>query len=162
MNKSKMSVFLGGMLLLGVAGVSTDTSAAPAVENVLMPGLNCRYYGTLGSDTYFNPSGYSANGLKNTSGSAKYLACPISKDTSGDTDIAWALITDVTASCELWARGTSGTTHWSTTSVDYVEPGYYRYTFDAATAFATSSNSATIFCSIPASAALINYFHNPV
>lgn len=41
------------------------------------PGVNCKYYGKQGSDAYFDPNGYAANGLKNADTSSRYAVCPL-------------------------------------------------------------------------------------
>lgn len=147
----------GGLLLLILAGSSSDSLALPF--DMIRPGLACKWYGTVGNDTYLNPAGFSANGIMNTSSSDKYIACPIFKEPGADTGSAWALLNTGWASCEVWTRGFSFSGHWTPEpgSVTEVESGYWKHFFPGT--FATSSYSVSILCLLPPSGAIIQYGH---
>lgn len=159
MTRPTIRMLFRGLLLVGLLGFPSESSAGSYTYSIIAPGLACKWYGKLGVDTYFNPSGFSANGVKNTSGTAKYLSCPIIKKPSNATDVAWAIMNTSSGSCELWTRGYSATTHWTTSSISAVESGYWKYEFDASSNFNTANQSASVFCSVPADAALIQYGH---
>jgi hypothetical protein len=54
-------------------------AVADDLYETTIPGTACKLYQPQANDTFMNPSGLSANGLKNTSASAAKVVCPITK-----------------------------------------------------------------------------------
>lgn len=157
----RTNCLLGTVATLVVCSAA-EISVAAETTNVIMPGVACRYYGTLGSDTYFNPSGHGANGLANTSGSSKYLACPVPKDWYSDTEWAHVVLTDDDETCQLWTRNFNTSVYWNTTGVSYMGSGYYKYDFSAGGSyFSTYGKSVSLYCSVGAGDVLLHYYHQP-
>ena len=151
-----IAVILGTALLSTVALAGTRT-------RFISPGLQCRYYGTQGSDTYFNPSGYGANGLQNDDGSTRYVACPVVNQSFDGYNEYWnwskATINSQSAVCKRYTSSIdgSGTTWQATTSIVAVENGYYQHVMNAAAFIATYERSISLYCSIPSGAVIANY-----
>jgi hypothetical protein len=154
-----------------VAFVSIFLLSATALaeyRNTSYPGLMCRYYGKIGNDTYFNPNGYSANGIKNTSSSDYYMACPIANPThdselsdSGNSYLNWGRITIDTTSgdCKLYGRSLTGSSNYyfSTTVIEAQNNGLQRHVMNPSTFIATYGDSLSIFCKIPGGKYINNY-----
>lgn len=154
-------------VLIAAAAAAAVPGTATAFYYYTFPTTLCRYYAPLAGDTYFNPSGLGANGIKNTSSSAKYVTCPLTLRDDSNT-LARVRDADINMSssagtCQLWGRGYSGgsTAWWGTTSVDgggsawtyhfYPWPDYQDCTL----------RSCSIYCSVPAGATMASYRYVP-
>jgi hypothetical protein len=169
---NKLIVIGSVMALLGAFVMLTPSSAA-AQGVKAYPGIFCRYYSMIGNDTFFNPSGYGANGLKNIATAAKYVSCPVIKVGDGYEDVVGSVqifiqhASTATVTCSLisknplnvgetkaspikaQASSEAGTTHW------------YSYTWNFSTGWDTTDATYSIYCSLPASSAVMSYWINP-
>lgn len=156
----------GCVVALG-ATLFSGNSAAEAIDAVslVQPGLMCRYYGPMADDHYFNPSGLSANGLKNTSSSSKYVACPIvkwdgaSKEVFLDYNTRYAAIEGDFSNadaCKFYMRRLGSFGYYNAAGVENRGGGYYRHKWGH---IGTANYSVSLYCDVPAQKSILFYFH---
>ena len=144
-------------LFFAVLLVPMSALTDPAVQ---VPGHSCRYYDPLGDDDYFDPGGGSANAIKNTSGSSRYVTCPIHKESAQDLTAAWIYISSSNATCRLYKRSTDGTgaSYWSISDdPTEIDNGRWIYSWGDNGWLEGSYKSMSIYCNIPSNAWIESY-----
>jgi hypothetical protein len=134
------------------------------------PGNMCEYYSPQGLDYYFDPAGFSANGVKNADSSSRYANCPIVKPdvqlnpaSFHYTRSAWIVTTEASASaCSLYVRAMDGSS-WGTYSstVSNLGNGRYYHKFDCGSdcVLDTTSKTQSIYCQVGSNKVIETYAH---
>jgi hypothetical protein len=153
---------------------SVTVQADTVGERVTYPGLMCRYFGTQGNDSYFDPTGYSANGLRNITRSTVYAACPIAKpdydnqqapgEQRGQTMMARITMSSSSDNCKLYRRSLTGSSSgwWATKTIVSESNGLYRHIIeppDGYTYMSSSNSSISLYCAVPGGVYINNYDH---
>lgn len=130
-----------------------------ASASLMNAGVNCKYYGKQGSDAYFDPNGYAANGLKNVSTSSRYVVCALPTPTEAVQEISIILSTSADV-CKVYQKDNSDlsqTVHsrsWSWTFVG----GTILHRFDINhDGFYYGRTTWSVFCHLPAGAVIRSF-----
>jgi hypothetical protein len=161
------AIVIAILSMLFVPEFAASTDDLPYTGH-MYPGTACKYYGPQASDTFLNPSGYKANGVKNTSTVAKYVVCPLALDSpdidyGSDMMAPMIFIRSASATCGLyWINpledGDTG--EYDIKPMDDIVDqgeGIYVYTTPGETMMEGFPRSAAIYCSIPANAVINAY-----
>jgi hypothetical protein len=144
-NMNRLMSVLGLLMLCALS--ASDVSAEQ------YPGVNCKYYGKQGSDSFFDPNGYAANGLKNTSTSARFAVCPLVAPAKAIDRIEVRISTSVDV-CKLYQKNNqdlSQTVHTRSRYSGNPQLGIWWHTFDLnQTGSYLANTTYTLFCEIPA------------
>lgn len=157
----KMKIVISVVFCLPVL-LGALTASAQIYENY--PGVSCEYYGTQASDTYFQPNGYKAVGLKNISASSRYVTCPIKRDLDL-TDISvfmfiYEPLSGPASNCYIYSvdlQGTMQTGEWQKYSLDSADDmgnGVTMYYNSQPKGF---GHASSLYCSIPPQAVINGY-----
>lgn len=145
----KRTIVTTGLAMMIVC-VARDASA------VMNPGLSCKYYGKQGNDTYFDPNGYTANGLKNVDTSARYVVCPLATPQEAVDELSIILSTSADV-CKVYQKDNAdlSQTIWSRTSTWTFVGGTVLHTFNIGQeGFYYGRNTWTLYCNLPAGAVI--------
>lgn len=157
-------------IVVGMAVGLPMLAYAEAGEGFILPGTSCKYYGPQSSDTFMDPANLSANGLRNTSGSSKYVVCPIPKQNDLDDQLTalvqvahvWAFMSSSAGNCSLYRRDL-GATSWANWSATTISAQQNTWSYDiappgGANAFSNTWQSSTsVYCQLPANAYINNF-----
>lgn len=147
------------ILALAAFAAALGTGSQLNALDTITPGLQCRYYNPLGGDTYFDPGGLSANGLKNVSSSNQYVSCPITKGFDMHTRGAWIVLDDSSTDCKLYYRGPNGVNQNIPEHRVTAAGSWYLHEWDFESGWATGGRSIAIYCRIDAGKSINHYFH---
>lgn len=123
------------------------------------PGVTCKYYDPQGLDTYFDPGGHKANGLKNVGSSTKYVTCPLVWNPLRSA-LMGIYIRSSAASCSVYTTENAEDMDAGEYDViplnlvDNLGEGVYFYTPSRVISF---GDSASIYCGIPAGGIINGY-----
>lgn len=154
MIKQRMLVPLGFMVLSAILAPNVS-----ADEKTWYPGVSCKYYGKQASDSFFDPNGFAANGLKNTSGSARYAVCPM---VSQNLRVFSAAITISSSSpdvCKLYAKdNVDGSQEvYDTFTVREEASGAFEHSFLVSSGAVHNRQTLTFYCEVPAGGVIRSY-----
>jgi hypothetical protein len=110
---------LMGTVVFTLLASGADAQSVGNGTILSFPGIGCRVYATQSTDNKLNPSGYNVVGIKNVSGAAMTVACPIfGQDAQSANDLLFAKtqrvdlrLTNTTASgmtCGYYTREPNG------------------------------------------------------
>jgi hypothetical protein len=138
----------------------------------------CRYYGNLGDDQYFNPAGYSANGLRNESASSQWVTCGIPKRDGTpktiNSRLYWwhvntfavnVVLDNTNATCRLWRRSADAVSYgyWPMPLKTHIANGRWNYGVSAsdynAGHLTTYGDAISVYCNVPSGAVVEQYRH---
>jgi hypothetical protein len=146
--------------LMALSGFCARDASAFDYGNYF-PGLNCKYYGKQGSDSYFDPNGFTANGLKNTDASSRYAVCPLTRNAMG-IDAAGIFLSTSSDVCKLYIKNTadlSQTIISRTSKSTNSDTGLTTHMFQVSEDDSyTLSETLTLYCNIPAGAVIREYW----
>jgi hypothetical protein len=144
------------IIVIATCFVASNTSAH---DKSLQPGHACRYYGKQGSDSFFTPSGTNANGLMNTSTTARVAVCAINKDPDFGTNLAMISFSNSTADCALYWRHRDGTSWGSWAPSEVIGNSPRTQAWGRPGGYDSIGKVLSIYCSVSAGVA-INSFHH--
>lgn len=154
--------------LLLCAALAGAPMGAAAARIWRFPGHMCRFYDPLGDDHFFDPGGWGANGLKNTSGNSKHVTCPILMVSDPNARIKGAAfhVSSVSGDCDILRRLSSGGGvqwyAWTSKGNDpspQNDPSFY-WNWGGAVLDCTNA-TCSFYCSIPGGVGINSYQYSP-
>lgn len=146
-------------VVLFIATFIACINPAHAGEEKVTPGLMCRYYDPLGTDTFFDPGGYSANGIKNVSTGTRWVSCPLVRDKRGLLSMAFISLSDNSTDCRIYRRSYEGANNYFSPSGVVEIGGWYYYTWDFSDdPLYYPDSSMAIYCRIDAGKIINSYY----